>query len=386
MKYKDRMIKVFEHVQELDIFRVTPEYESISMTLGIQEWNPVVWIGRFFTMDNDYGEHWFDNWDEREELTQRIAERYGLPQKPDIQGDKILEWYRKVDSIFLQDYRIRGGHEGALIVVPSRFTARTERPVHREGQRKRFWTDVLESLHLSLDTMLAEAAEYNETRESLGELDEEFAPCDLEQAKKEIETSIENAGQLENTGHKGIRIFDRVSSLGNNDTGSGMYVFRVTAEYREIAKRLNLYEDNSVNEGNPVKWIGRLFAMDAVFGELWFENWSQRERLASTEGIEEREDLKRLYILNPDRFADGLDGPCHTSDHRARFWRDVLDSLHLSRETLFEEARAKYRRELELARSSRWRVPGLSPLYYGAEDFDLERNIAEIEKDQKQDC
>lgn len=31
-------------------------------------------------------------------------------------------------------------------------------------------------------------------------------------------------------------------------------------------------------------------------------------------------------------------------------------------------------------------VPGLSPLYYGEEDFDLERNIAEIEKDQKQDC
>ena len=46
-------------------------FAKISEYLGLTEWNPVVWIGRLFTLDNDLGEHWFDNWDLRDALSER---------------------------------------------------------------------------------------------------------------------------------------------------------------------------------------------------------------------------------------------------------------------------------------------------------------------------
>jgi hypothetical protein len=61
-------VRVFTYVEQLDAFVITAEYRYLADRLALTEWNPVVWIGRLFTLDNDYGEHWFDNWDEREAL------------------------------------------------------------------------------------------------------------------------------------------------------------------------------------------------------------------------------------------------------------------------------------------------------------------------------
>jgi hypothetical protein len=47
----------------------------------------------------------------------------------------------------------------------------------------------------------------------------------------------------------------------------------------------------------------------------------------------------RIIILDPDRFKNDHDGPCHSPEERILFWKDVLMSLHLSQETLFREAR-----------------------------------------------
>ena len=44
-------------------------------------------------------------------------------------------------------------------------------------------------------------------------------------------------------------------------------------------------------------------------------------------------------IVVPDRFVDGKDGPCHTPEIRKAFWTDVLKSLEISYELLFEVAR-----------------------------------------------
>ncbi len=45
-------------------------------------------------------------------------------------------------------------------------------------------------------------------------------------------------------------------------------------------------------------------------------------------------------ILDPDRFKNGHDGPCHEPELRKKFWTDALRSLELSYELLFEEARS----------------------------------------------
>jgi hypothetical protein len=70
-------VKIFRYIEDLDCFVVTDEYRKIADQLGLSEWNPVVWIGRLFTLDNDYGEHWFDNWTLRDQL-QPEAEKRGI--------------------------------------------------------------------------------------------------------------------------------------------------------------------------------------------------------------------------------------------------------------------------------------------------------------------
>ncbi len=120
-----------------------------------------------------------------------------------------------------------------------------------------------------------------------------------------------------------IRIFKYIEQLD---------CFIVDAQYRRIADEIGL------SEWNAVVWIGRLFSLDNDYGEHWFDNWDLRDKIADkAESL--NIDYDDLLIIDPDRFKDGKDGPCHTRDQRARFWKDVLTSLQLSIETIFEEAR-----------------------------------------------
>lgn len=128
-------LKVFRYIEELDSFVVTDEYRKVADELGLSEWNPVVWIGRLFTLDNDYGEHWLDNWELRE---QKKAEAEALGFAP----------------------------EDLMIIDPDRLQNGADGPCNRPETRKRFWTEVLKSLELSLDFLFRKARENNKrTRE-----------------------------------------------------------------------------------------------------------------------------------------------------------------------------------------------------------------------------
>ena len=118
-----RKVKIFRYLDDLDAFVVTDEYRRIAESLGLAEWNPVVWIGRLFFLDNDFGEHWFDNWDLRER--QGLSEEY-------------------------------------LIVDPYRFKNGVDGPCNTAEFRKRFWTEVLACLELSLDLLFDKARQMNE--------------------------------------------------------------------------------------------------------------------------------------------------------------------------------------------------------------------------------
>jgi LexA DNA binding domain len=123
-------VRVFTYIEQLDAFVVTEAYGYLADRLGLTEWNAVVWIGRLFTLDNDYGEHWFDNWDEREALA-------GKAQELGIASDELM------------------------ILVPDRLQNGDDGPCHSSAFRKQFWTDVLTSLELSYDTLFEEARQYN---------------------------------------------------------------------------------------------------------------------------------------------------------------------------------------------------------------------------------
>src|SRR2546425_1989193 len=119
-------VQVFEYIPELDAFLITQEFQRLASYLGLREWHAAVWIGRLFTLDEDYGEHWFDNWDERE----------------------ALEPQAKALGIDTSDL---------MVINPARFARGGDGPCNPPEIRKTFWTDVLKSLELSYDLLFQQA-------------------------------------------------------------------------------------------------------------------------------------------------------------------------------------------------------------------------------------
>lgn len=118
MKY----YKVFDHIETLDCFVVNAAFKELINDLGLNE---------YFMLDNDYGEHWFDSWDEREKI-EELALKLGYEQ------------------------------EDLMIIEPTRFADGKDGPCHTDVERKRFWTDVCKCLTLSIETIVGEARRNNE--------------------------------------------------------------------------------------------------------------------------------------------------------------------------------------------------------------------------------
>ena len=153
-------VRVFTYIDQLDAFMVTDEYRDLADWLGLTEWHPVVWIGRLFTLDNDYGEHWFDNWEEREVLAD-AARQLGIAS------------------------------DALMIIVPERFKDDADGPCHPPTLRKQFWTDVLKSLALSYDTLFEQARQSNARTQAI--LPEEYI-ADLEERIAAIWASAHETG------------------------------------------------------------------------------------------------------------------------------------------------------------------------------------------------
>lgn len=164
------MVRVFKYIDQLEAFVVTDEYRHIADQLGLTEWNPVVWIGRLFTLDNDYGEHWFDNWDERTALEEK-AQQLGMA------SDQLM------------------------IIVPDKFKNDDDGPCHSPAFRKQFWTDVLKSLELSCVTIFEKARQCNAFAKE--HLPDEFIE-DLEERIATLQRSMGNDVRGE-VGHVTLR-------------------------------------------------------------------------------------------------------------------------------------------------------------------------------------
>ena len=64
-------MKVFDYIPELDCFKINEGFSKFVYSLGYDDWNAVVLVGRLFSLNNDFGEHWFDNWDLREKIERK---------------------------------------------------------------------------------------------------------------------------------------------------------------------------------------------------------------------------------------------------------------------------------------------------------------------------
>jgi hypothetical protein len=145
-------VKIFNYIPELAAFVVTDEYRKLADTLNLSEWNPIVRIGRLFTLDNDFGEHWFDNWELREEKKEQ-AESMGFC------------------------------HEELMIIDPERLRDGRDGPCNLPELRKAFWTEVLDELKLSHNFLFDKARDANEKIKSA--LPNEYV-LDLEERIKAI--------------------------------------------------------------------------------------------------------------------------------------------------------------------------------------------------------
>ena len=81
-------------------------------------------------MDNDYGEHWFDNWALRDER-RYLAEKVGIPL------------------------------EKMMVIDPDRFKDELDRPCNPPELRKEFWQNVLATLSLDLEFLFSKARQLN---------------------------------------------------------------------------------------------------------------------------------------------------------------------------------------------------------------------------------
>ncbi len=116
---------------------------------------------QYFMLDNDYGEHWFDNWDKREEIQEKAKE---------------MGYYS----------------DDLLIVDPSRLQNEKDGPCHTDEERKMFWTDVYKSLHISLETIFAESRKiYKKTSE-----DNSLSLSDLEYKIEQLSSKLKNHEQI----------------------------------------------------------------------------------------------------------------------------------------------------------------------------------------------
>jgi len=167
-------MKVFDYNQELDCFFCTDQFTEISNVLGLTEWSPVVWIGRLFNRDQDFGEHWFDNWDEREAL----------------EGKTFPKGKTSQDALIIVTDRLTEPHEVFCIHCKKHtrhakcpncskpITVGGDGPCTSDKLKKMFWTDVLSSLEISLETMFEAAREF---------YSEEFSEIpDVEKAIQEV--------------------------------------------------------------------------------------------------------------------------------------------------------------------------------------------------------
>jgi hypothetical protein len=128
-----RTIRIFEYIDFLDCFVVNPAYKAMADDLGLTEWNEVVWIGRYFTLDNDLGEHWFDNWELRDQLESK-AKEVGI------------------------------AYNDLLIIDPERCKNEMFGPGQKPPERTNFWRDVFRSHWLSMELNFSEARKHNTER------------------------------------------------------------------------------------------------------------------------------------------------------------------------------------------------------------------------------
>lgn len=151
-------IKIFDYYPEIDAFLCTKEYKRLAEILGVAEWTPVCWLTRLIARDQDFGEHMFDNWDERAALRAKGIE-FEFPEGEDWDTLLIVNpfWFTESHSKCMKC--MKECKRAVCIECGSDMNVGADGPCHSDEIKKKFWTDVFKSMEISFDTLLTVARE-----------------------------------------------------------------------------------------------------------------------------------------------------------------------------------------------------------------------------------
>lgn len=190
MQDNEIKIKVFDYHPQLDAFLCAEKYKKISTILGLNEWTPVVWMCRLFGRDQDFCEHTFDNWDEREKLEDKFKDQY-----PDINFNDLLivcpERFTESDKFC---YTCKNKYK--YLQCPSCIASihvGADGPCHSDEIKKLFWTDVFKSLEISYATMVAVAKSHSFILDVKIRYPDAYLNQITEEAKKNCQEHLEKA-------------------------------------------------------------------------------------------------------------------------------------------------------------------------------------------------
>jgi hypothetical protein len=151
-------VKVFDYYPAVDAFWCTPAYKELAEGLHLVEWSPVVWVGRLFARDQDFGEHWFDNWELREAREKAFPD-FAPPAGESWETALIVDpaCFTETDAYCFGCHQ---GHKELSCPCGSLVHVGTDGPCTSAAAKKAFWTDVLSSLAVSRATLAAVAVDY----------------------------------------------------------------------------------------------------------------------------------------------------------------------------------------------------------------------------------
>ncbi len=258
-------IQIFDFIEEGDFFVEHPDYKRVAEELGLGEWNNVVWIGRLFALDNDYGEHWFDNWElveEKEELIKKL------------------------------DYE-----ESAIFMLnPERFKDGKDGPCNTDAFRRQFWTDVLRNLKLNLSTLIEKARQINEKNRASGFSREGYLEDFEDRVTNILEIYAPNSGILKRSKTvKSGRFEKHIKEIASElQIGMVCYLHKQTKEIESIPD----FDTTGIDDTEP--WQELIDKLDENFTDYWqFKQMSSREAFQIMEQFAEQlndENLKQeLY-------------------------------------------------------------------------------------------
>jgi hypothetical protein len=103
--------------------------------------------------------------------------------------------------------------------------------------------------------------------------------------------------------------------------------FVINPEYKKIANTLNLDE---------LTWIGKYFLLEGDTTRGWIGKTN--DKILEKQAIKLEINPADLLSINPEIFQQGQDDSHYSILERKGFWTDVLISLELSADTIFNEA------------------------------------------------